>query len=104
MPASPMKFLRTRIAQHVWYQCSKLSTIFNEGYSATAGEDWMPPELCEDELRLGRTLAELLPEEPEVHGLVSLMEIQAFVRELASARPASRFFCLIRTARCGANS
>ena len=51
--------------------------IFNEGYSATAGEDWMRPGLCEDALRLGRILAELVPREPEVHGLVALMEIQA---------------------------
>jgi RNA polymerase sigma-70 factor (ECF subfamily) len=51
--------------------------IFNEGYAATAGEDWMRPQLCEDALRLGRILAELVPLEPEVHGLVALMEIQA---------------------------
>ena len=51
--------------------------IFNEGYSATAGDDWMRPALCEDALRLGRILAELVPQEPEVHGLVALMEIQA---------------------------
>jgi RNA polymerase sigma factor (sigma-70 family) len=51
--------------------------IFNEGYSATAGEDWVRPALCEDALRLGRILAELAPKEPEVHGLVALMEIQA---------------------------
>jgi RNA polymerase sigma factor (sigma-70 family) len=51
--------------------------IFNEGYSATAGDDWMRPALCEDALRLGRILAELVPMEPEVHGLVALMEIQA---------------------------
>jgi predicted RNA polymerase sigma factor len=51
--------------------------IFNEGYTATAGDDWMRPALCEDALRLGRILAELAPEEPEVHGLVALMEIQA---------------------------
>jgi len=51
--------------------------VFNEGYAATAGDDWMRPALCEDALRLGRILAELAPEEPEVHGLVALMEIQA---------------------------
>jgi len=51
--------------------------IFNEGYAATAGDDWMRPGLCEDALRLGRILAELMPKEPEVHGLVALMEIQA---------------------------
>ncbi|GAA3435850.1 hypothetical protein GCM10018954_054570 [Kutzneria kofuensis] len=51
--------------------------IFNEGYSATAGDDWMRPALCEDALRLGRILARLAPREPEVHGLVALMEIQA---------------------------
>jgi RNA polymerase sigma factor (sigma-70 family) len=51
--------------------------IFNEGYSATAGDDWMRPALCEEALRLGRILAELTPREPEVHGLVALMEIQA---------------------------
>jgi RNA polymerase sigma factor (sigma-70 family) len=51
--------------------------IFNEGYAATAGDDWLRPALCEDALRLGRILAELAPAEPEVHGLVALMEIQA---------------------------
>ena len=51
--------------------------IFNEGYSATAGDDWHRPALCEDALRLGRILAEISPQEPEVHGLVALMEIQA---------------------------
>ena len=51
--------------------------IFNEGYSATAGDDWMRPALCEDGLRLGRILAELMPKEAEAHGLVALMEIQA---------------------------
>jgi predicted RNA polymerase sigma factor len=54
-----------------------LYLVFNEGYAATAGDDWMRPGLCEDALRLGRILAELLPQEPEVHGLVALMEIQA---------------------------
>jgi RNA polymerase sigma factor (sigma-70 family) len=51
--------------------------VFNEGYSATAGDDWMRPALCQEALRLGRILAELVPTEPEVHGLVALMEIQA---------------------------
>jgi len=51
--------------------------VFNEGYSATSGDDWMRPALCEDALRLGRIVAELAPQEPEVHGLVALMEIQA---------------------------
>ena len=60
--------------------------IFNEGYSATAGDDWMRPALCEDALRLGRILAELVPQEPEVHGLVALMEIQA-------SRAAARVGC-----------
>ena len=51
--------------------------IFNEGYAATAGDDWLRPALCEEALRLGRIVAELMPNEPEVHGLVALMEIQA---------------------------
>ena len=63
--------------------------IFNEGYSATAGDDWMRPALCEDALRLGRILAELAPDEPEVHGLVALMEIQAS-RCRARDRPGGR--------------
>lgn len=67
-----------------WDRAARLSSvleviylIFNEGYSATAGEDWMRPGLCEEALRLGRLLAELVPNEAEVHGLVGLMEIQA---------------------------
>ena len=56
---------------------SVIYLIFNEGYAATAGEDWMRPQLCQEALRLGRILAELSREEPEVHGLVALMEIQA---------------------------
>ena len=54
-----------------------LYLIFNEGYAATAGDDWMRPQLCEEALRLGRVLASLAPGEPEVHGLVALMELQA---------------------------
>src|SRR5438874_2239884 len=60
--------------------------VFNEGYSATAGDDWMRPTLCEEALRLGRILAELAPREPEVHGLVALMEIQAS-RSMARVGP-----------------
>ena len=54
-----------------------LYLVFNEGYAATAGDDWMRPQLCEEALRLGRIVAELMPREPEVHGLVALMELQA---------------------------
>jgi RNA polymerase sigma factor (sigma-70 family) len=64
--------------------------IFNEGYAATAGEEWMRPALCEEALRLGRILAELAPAEPEVHGLVALMELQASrtpARVTASGEP-----------------
>src|SRR5206468_11406646 len=51
--------------------------VFNEGYSATAGDDWMRPALCEEALRLGRILAALVPNEPEAHGLVAMMELHA---------------------------
>ncbi len=56
---------------------SVIYLIFNEGYAATAGDDWMRPQLCEEALRLGRIVAELAPSEPEVHGLAALMELQA---------------------------
>jgi RNA polymerase sigma factor (sigma-70 family) len=65
--------LRSRLASVL----DVIHLIFNEGYSATSGDDWVRPELCEDALRLGRIVAELMPNEPEVHGLVALMEIQA---------------------------
>jgi RNA polymerase sigma factor (sigma-70 family) len=68
--------------------------VFNEGYSATSGEDWMRPALCEDALRLGRILAELVPHEPEVHGLVALMEIQAS-RSRARVGPAGEPILLL---------
>ena len=68
--------------------------IFNEGYSATAGDDWMRPALCEDALRLGRILAELAPLEPEVHGLVALMEIQAS-RAAARVGPSGEMVLLL---------
>jgi len=68
--------------------------VFNEGYAATAGEDWMRPELCQDALRLGRILAELLPMEAEAHGLVALMEIQAS-RALARVGPSGEPILLL---------
>ena len=71
VPAGPERNDRLSSVLQVIY------LIFNEGYSATAGERWMRPELCEDALRLGRILTGLMPDEPEVHGLVALMEIQA---------------------------
>ena len=58
-------------------RCSPRRRIFNEGYTATAGGDWVRPALCQDALRLGRILAELVPREAEVHGLTALMELQA---------------------------
>ncbi|HEX5226070.1 MAG TPA: RNA polymerase sigma factor [Bryobacteraceae bacterium] len=71
-----------------------LYLIFNEGYSATAGDDWMRPALCEDALRLGRMLAELAPREESVHGLVALMEIQAS-RSHARVGPAGQPILLL---------
>jgi RNA polymerase sigma-70 factor (ECF subfamily) len=68
--------------------------IFNEGYAATAGDDWMRPALCEDALRLGRILAELAPAEAEVHGLVALMEIQAS-RSAARTSPSGQPILLL---------
>lgn len=65
------------LAERLASVLSVIYLIFNEGYSATAGDDWMRPQLCEEALRLGRILAELAPKELEVHGLVALMEIQA---------------------------
>ena len=79
--------------------------VFNEGYSATAGDHWMRPALCEEALRLGRILAELVPREPEVHGLIALMEIQASraparvgPRGRAGPAPRSKSFALGSTA------
>ena len=65
---------------------SVIYLIFNEGYTATSGDQWMRPTLCTDALRLGRMLAQLLPDEPEVHGLQALMELQA---SRTAARPAA---------------
>ena len=75
--------------------------IFNEGYSATAGDFWMRPALCEDALRLGRILAELVPNEPEAHGLVALMEIQAS-RMRARVGPSGEPVLLLDQNRAGA--
>jgi RNA polymerase sigma factor (sigma-70 family) len=72
--------------------------IFNEGYSATAGDDWMRPTLCEDALRLGRVLAELAPRASEVHGLVALMEIQAS-RSRARVEPSGEPILLLEQNR-----
>ena len=71
IPRGPQRVARLASVLEVIY------LIFNEGYSATAGTDWVRPALCEEALRLGRILAELVPTEPEVHGLVALMEIHA---------------------------
>ena len=76
--------------------------IFNEGYAATRAPTGCGPALCDDALRLGRILAGLAPDEPEVHGLVALMEIQASrLARARRARPASRSCCWTRTARAG---
>ena len=68
---------RSELAERLSSVLEAIYLIFNEGYAATAGDDWMRPALCEDALRFGRILAGLMPHEPEVHGLVALMEIQA---------------------------
>jgi RNA polymerase sigma-70 factor, ECF subfamily len=68
---------RTELEQRLASVLEVVYLIFNEGYAATAGDDWMRPALCEDALRLGRVVASLVPDEPEAHGLVALMEIQA---------------------------
>jgi predicted RNA polymerase sigma factor len=74
--------------------------IFNEGYAATAGDDWMRPGLCADALRLGRVLASLMPKEPEAHGLVALMEIQAS-RSASRVGPSGEPVLLLEQDRTG---
>ncbi len=81
VPAPPERAARLSSVLEVIY------LVFNEGYAATAGEDWMRPALCQEALRLGRVLAELAPDEPEVHGLVALMEIHSS-RSAARTSPA----------------
>jgi predicted RNA polymerase sigma factor len=68
---------RSELAERLASVLEVIYLVFNEGYAATAGDDWMRPALCDEALRLGRILAELMPQEAEVHGLVALMEIQA---------------------------
>jgi RNA polymerase sigma factor (sigma-70 family) len=67
---------RDKLGARIGSVCEVVYLVFNEGYAASSGEEWMRPELCREALRLGRVLAELTPEEPEVRGLVALMEIQ----------------------------
>ncbi len=81
---------RSELASRLASVLEVIYLIFNEGYSATSGDDWMRPALCDEALRLGRILAELAPDEPEVHGLVALMEIQesrAAARVSATGEP-----------------
>ncbi len=78
-----------------------LYLIFNEAYCATTGDDWLRPALCEDALRMGRVVAELIPSESEVHGLVALMEIQASRTAARTGRAAIRSCSSIRIARAG---
>src|SRR5205085_10446574 len=84
----------TELSARVSSVLAVIYLIFNEGYSATAGDDWMRPALCDDALRLGRMVAELAPSEPEVHGLVALMEIQAS-RSRARVGPAGEPILLL---------
>jgi RNA polymerase sigma factor (sigma-70 family) len=77
---------KAELAERLASVLEVLYLVFNEGYAATAGDDWMRPGLLEDALRLGRVVAELMPNEPEVHGLVALMEIQAS-RSRARTKP-----------------
>jgi len=89
------------LAQRLASVLEVIYLVFNEGYSATTGDDWMRPQLCEEALRLGRTLAGLAPNESEVYGLVALMEIQASrfgARTSASGEP---ILCSIKTALAG---
>jgi RNA polymerase sigma-70 factor (ECF subfamily) len=92
VPAGPELAARLSSVLEVVY------LVFNEGYSATAGDDWLRPALCEDALRLGRVLAELVPGESEVHGLVALMEIQAS-RSAARTRPTGEPILLLEQDR-----
>jgi len=94
---------RAELAERLSSVLEVIYLVFNEGYAATAGDDWMRPALCEDALRLGRILAELAPHEPEVHGLVALMEIQASRSRARVGPRVSRFCCSIKIVRFGIN-
>ncbi len=85
---------RSELAERLAAVLEVIYLIFNEGYSATSGDDWLRPGLCEDALRLGRILAECVPEQAEVHGLVALMEIQAS-RSRARVGPAGEPILLL---------
>src|SRR4051812_3325244 len=85
---------RSELAPRLASVLEVIYLVFNEGYSATAGDDWMRPQLCLDALRLGRVLAQLASDEPEVHGLVALMEIQAS-RSRARVGPAGEPILLL---------
>src|SRR5437879_7234679 len=93
---------RAEIAARLSSVLEVIYLIFNEGYSATTGDDWMRPALCEEALRLGRILAELAPQEPEVHGLVALMEIQAS-RSRARVGRGNPSCSSLKTAHTGTN-
>ena len=95
------RFRADRAATRLASVLEVIYLIFNEGYSATAGDDWVRPALCEDALRLGRILGGLAPGDPEVHGLVALMELQASRLQARVGAPASRFSCSTRIAAGG---
>ena len=79
-----------------------LYLIFNEGYTATAGDDWMRPDLCQEGIRLARMLVGLAPDEPEVLGLLALMELQALAHRMPARPPTARRCCsTTRTAGSG---
>jgi predicted RNA polymerase sigma factor len=81
-----------------------MAVVFNEGYTATAGDHWMRPELTNEAIRLARMLAELMPDEPEAHGLQALLELQASRACAASTPRADRCCSMTRTGACGTNS
>ncbi|HUB75056.1 MAG TPA: sigma-70 family RNA polymerase sigma factor [Solirubrobacteraceae bacterium] len=92
---------RDELTERVSVVLEVIYLVFNEGYAASAGEHWVRPALCADALRLGRILAALLPREPEVHGLLALMELQASRLRARVGRTGSRCCWPIRTARAG---